>query len=62
MIRIFPAALLLVALVGCGGGGAEVTTLRFWAMGREGEVVQELVHAFERDNPDIRGHVQQIPW
>ncbi len=25
--------------------------LRFWAMGREGEVVQELVRDFERENP-----------
>ena len=36
--------------------------LRFWAMGREGEVVQELVKDFERDNPGIRVRVQQIPW
>ena len=37
-------------------------TIRFWAMGREGEVVQELVRDFERENPDIRVDVQQIPW
>jgi multiple sugar transport system substrate-binding protein len=63
--RVLPAFLLLAATLssaGCGGGDGEVTTLRFWAMGREGEVVQELVRAFERENPDIRVHVQQIPW
>ena len=38
------------------------TTIRFWAMGREGEVVQELVHDFERENPGIHVEVQQIPW
>ena len=50
-------------LAGCGGGrGGGRTTLRFWAMGREGEVVQELVRDFERENPDIEVVVQQIPW
>lgn len=31
-------------------------------MGREGEVVQALLPAFERANPDIRVSVQQLPW
>jgi multiple sugar transport system substrate-binding protein len=31
-------------------------------MGREGEVVQELVRSFEAANPGIRVDVQQIPW
>ena len=43
-------------------GGAAHDHLRFWAMGREGEVVQELVRDFERENPGIRVAVQQIPW
>ncbi len=47
---------------GCGRGGGGPVTLRFWAMGREGEVVQELVRDFERANPDVRVDVQQIPW
>jgi multiple sugar transport system substrate-binding protein len=37
-------------------------TLRFWAMGREGEVVQDLVRDFERQHPEVRVEVQQIPW
>ena len=53
------AALLL--LPGCARH-ASVTTLRFWAMGREGEVVQQLVPAFEREHPGIRVVVQQVPW
>ncbi len=40
----------------------DVVTLRFWAMGREGEVVQEIVREFERQHPRIRVRVQQIPW
>jgi multiple sugar transport system substrate-binding protein len=31
-------------------------------MGREGEVVAELLPEFERENPGIRVRVQQIPW
>jgi multiple sugar transport system substrate-binding protein len=31
-------------------------------MGREGEVVQELVRGFELENPGVRVQVQQIPW
>ncbi len=37
-------------------------TLEFWAFGREGEMVQELVRGFERDHPGIAVEVQQIPW
>ncbi len=52
----------LVALAGCRGAGEARTTVRFWAMGREGEVVQELVRDFERENPTVRVIVQQMPW
>src|SRR5882672_1969643 len=31
-------------------------------MGREGEVVAELVPAFERRTPGVHVRVQQIPW
>jgi len=50
-----------LALAGCGDDGG-VTVVRFWAMGREGEVVAELARAFEAANPDLRVDVQQIPW
>jgi multiple sugar transport system substrate-binding protein len=56
-------AVLLTALLACGERQAEdVVTLRFWGMGREGEVVQQLVTEFEREHPGIRVKVQQIPW
>jgi len=38
------------------------TVVEFWALGREGEVVQSLVPAFEARHPDVHVHVQQIPW
>lgn len=47
---------------GCGTTGSAGTVLRFWAMGREGEVVTELLPEFERANPGLRVKVQQLPW
>jgi len=31
-------------------------------MGREGEVVSQLMPAFEREHPGLKVEVQQIPW
>jgi multiple sugar transport system substrate-binding protein len=51
------------ALTSCGPKLPDDTVvLRFWGLGREGEVVQELVTDFEREHPNIRVKVQQIPW
>ncbi len=47
---------------GCGTSPADPLTLRVWAMGREGEVVQSLLPAFERAHPAIHVEVQQLPW
>lgn len=60
MIRAL-AIVLLVLLAGCAKS-EQGTTLRFWAMGREAEVVGELVREFEAENPGIRVDVQNIPW
>jgi|CXWL01.1.fsa_nt_gi multiple sugar transport system substrate-binding protein len=54
--------LLLLLLLGCRPPGDAAVTVRFWAFGREGEVVRELVPDFERAHPGIRVDVQQIPW
>jgi multiple sugar transport system substrate-binding protein len=53
------AALLLGS---CGSAPDGTQVVEFWGLGREGEVVSELVPAFERENPGIRIDVQQIPW
>jgi multiple sugar transport system substrate-binding protein len=62
-------AALLAALLGpllaaaCSRESAVgTTTVEFWALGREGEVVRELVPEFERSHSDLRVRVQQIPW
>lgn len=54
-------AAVLLGLPGCTRP-APGDELRFWAFGREGEVVQELVADFEREQPGIPIRVQQIPW
>jgi multiple sugar transport system substrate-binding protein len=60
-MRVFLGALLLL-LDACSASTSEPQTLRFWAMGREGEVVAQLLPEFERRNPGIRVEVQQLPW
>jgi multiple sugar transport system substrate-binding protein len=55
-------ALGLALAAGCARSPERGVTLRFWAMGREGEVVETLVHDFERAHPAIHVVVQQIPW
>jgi multiple sugar transport system substrate-binding protein len=54
--RLAPLALILSCAKDDGGA------LRFWAFGREGEVVQELVKDFTREHPEARVRVQQLPW
>jgi multiple sugar transport system substrate-binding protein len=65
MMRVRLLALGAVLLLGaCAprGSGAGVVQLSFWGMGREGEVVAQLIPEFERRKPGIRVSVQQIPW
>src|SRR5215467_13510945 len=62
-LRLIPqiAAALLLA-TGCGMPNRDSTVVRFWAMGREGEVVAQLLPDFERAHPGVRVEVQQLPW
>lgn len=54
--------LLLAFAVACTPQQNQREKVTFWAMGREAEVVAELVDDFERENPDIDVVVQHIPW
>ncbi|HWU88786.1 MAG TPA: extracellular solute-binding protein, partial [Kofleriaceae bacterium] len=54
------AGLAALALAACRDAGE--TTVRFWALGREGEVVAELLGDFEREHPGVRVDVQQLPF
>ena len=55
-------ALLALSLVAACAPRESPDTLRFWAFGREGEVVAQLVRDFEREHPGVHVRVQQIPW
>jgi multiple sugar transport system substrate-binding protein len=58
-------AVVLLAMLGGGCQSHDAparTELRFWAMGREGEVVQRLMPEFERRHPGVHVRVQQVPW
>jgi multiple sugar transport system substrate-binding protein len=56
-------ALALLLAAGCAREAEPgATTVEFWALGREGELVRELVPDFERRHPGLRVRVQQIPW
>jgi multiple sugar transport system substrate-binding protein len=58
----FAFVCIVLALAGCQETGSTETVVRFWAMGREGEVVRELLPEFERTHPNVRVEVQQLPW
>ena len=62
MLARAATASLLLAIGACARTSSDQTVLRLWAMGREGEVVSQLIPAFERANPQIKVEVQQIPW
>ena len=53
-------ALAAPALQGCGS--ASSGPLRFWAMGREADVVGTLLDDFHRAHPQIRVRVDALPW
>lgn len=59
-VRVVLASVILLG--GCRGDGDQREVVRFWGLGREGEVVRALVPEFERTHPGIRVEVQQIPW
>lgn len=61
MSRALVAALVAATGLGCGGD-RRADVVQLWAMGREGEVVAELVPDFERAHPGLHVRVQQIPW
>jgi multiple sugar transport system substrate-binding protein len=52
---------LAVFQTGCAKPTSNITTLTFWTIGREGEVVQPLLREFERTHPAIHVNLQQWP-
>ena len=56
------ASASVLTLAGCGRRDDPRGPLNFWAMGREAEVVAELLPAFKARHPQIEVRVQQLPW
>jgi len=61
-LRRVAAGAAVLTLGGCGRREGPAGPLNFWAMGREAEVVNALLPAFQARHPEIRVHVQQLPW
>ncbi len=65
--KLLPVTLAgAVFLTGCASGTSDnnsgEVTLTVWAMGTEGELLDQLSPAFEEKNPNIKIDVQSIPW
>lgn len=60
--RHWLGALLFASAISCRSNNDNSITLRFWAMGAEGEVVAQMMPEFERENPGIHVRVQTMPW
>jgi multiple sugar transport system substrate-binding protein len=60
--RSLKAAALVGLFLSAGCGETAERPLQLWGLGREGEVVPELIPAFERAHAGTRVQVQQIPW
>ncbi|MGH8133268.1 MAG: sugar ABC transporter substrate-binding protein [Steroidobacteraceae bacterium] len=54
--------LLALLCAGCGPSSSSHRSLTVWAVGREGEVITQLLPEFARLHPDIEVRVQQLPW
>ena len=47
---------------GCSKRSIDSNHVRFWAVGREGEVAAELLRDFRVRHPEIDVEIQQLPW
>lgn len=50
-----------MALSGCGRSSGK-KQIKFWGVGREGDVAATLIQGFEREHPDIEVNVQKMPF
>jgi multiple sugar transport system substrate-binding protein len=50
-----------MALGGCGRSSRK-KQIKFWGVGREGDVAATLIRGFEQEHPDIQVNVQKMPF
>jgi multiple sugar transport system substrate-binding protein len=50
-----------VTLAGCGRSSSK-KQIKFWGVGREGDVAATLIRGFEQEHPDIEVNVQKMPF
>lgn len=62
LIAVLVAGFSLAGLGACSQSTDSIEVVKFWAMGREAEVVSQLLPEFERAHPHIRIEVQQLAW
>jgi multiple sugar transport system substrate-binding protein len=61
-LRLISILVIALLVASCHEAADTSTVVKLWAMGREGEVVPELLGDFERAHPNIRVEAQQLPW
>jgi multiple sugar transport system substrate-binding protein len=54
--------ILLMLTLSCTTRGDRREQVEFWGLGREGEVVADMIPEFERRNPTVHVVIQQIPF
>jgi multiple sugar transport system substrate-binding protein len=60
--RWLTVLLPLLCAVGCGSPQPQQRRVSVWAMGREGEVIAQLLPQFRKLHPDIEVRIQQLPF
>jgi multiple sugar transport system substrate-binding protein len=60
--RWLTVLLLLLCGAGCGSPQPQQRLVSVWAMGREGEVIAQLLPQFRKLHPDIEVKIQQLPF
>jgi len=63
MIKKFILVFIIsIFFTACNSVHETKNVIRFWAMGSEAENISKIIPVFEKENPDIKIKVQQVPW
>ncbi len=62
LANLFISLWIALSSINCEKPHDSHVTIKFWAIGNEGETVLKLIPEFEKQHPEIHVVVQQIPW